>query len=677
MTSPLELLRAMTRIRMVEEEIARRYPEQQMRCPVHLSIGQEAAAVGVCHALQTRDWAFSGHRNHAHYLAKGGNLKAMLCEIYGKASGCCGGKGGSMHLTDLDAGFIAATPIVGSTVPIAVGAALTAQREGKGRVVVVFLGDGAMEAGVVHESLNFASLKKLPILFACENNLYSVYSPLKVRQPAQRSISDLAAGHGIKTVHADGNDAQDVYNKAKTSIRELRQGVGPVFLELPTYRWLEHCGPGYDNDIGYRTEAEFQYWRQHDPLEISSRQSSTVMMSAEIDAIRQEIEDAFSSAINDPFPDPASASLHVYAPANNSGPEPERGTREITYAEALREAQDLCLAKYEKSFLIGLGVPDPKGIFGTTLGLQEKYGSERVFDIPLAEHAMTGVAIGSAITGMRPILTHQRLDFALVSIDQIVNQAAKWHYMFNGTMRVPLVIRMIIGRGWGQGPQHSQSLHAWFAHIPGLKVVMPSNPFDAKGMLISAVEDNNPVLLLEHRWLYSMKGYVPEGYYSLPLEGCLLIAEGSDITLLSLGYGINECRAARLELRKYNISVELIDIRCLQPIDSNLIIESVGKTGRVMVVDHADSSCGIASEIIARIAEGYNAKALLTRPTRLTLPGHPCPTSPALSKKYYTTASDIVVSVLRQFNRHHEFKQLSDTETFSHDQPNPSYRGPF
>jgi pyruvate dehydrogenase E1 component beta subunit len=290
---------------------------------------------------------------------------------------------------------------------------------------------------------------------------------------------------------------------------------------------------------------------------------------------------------------------------------------------------------------------------------------------------MTGVAIGSAVTGMRPILTHQRLDFALVSIDQIVNQAAKWHYMFNGSMNAPLVIRMIIGRGWGQGPQHSQSLHAWFAHIPGLKVIMPSTPFDAKGMLISAVEDENPVLLLEHRWLHSIKGHVPEGYYTLPLEGCSRIAEGNDITLVSLGYGINECRAASVELKKYNISAELIDIRCVHPIDCKSIVESVAKTGRIMVVDHAENSCGIASEIIARIAEGSNANDLLTRPTRLTFPNHPCPTSPALSKDYYIKASNIVVSALKQFNRHHEFRPLSDLETFSHDQPNPSYIGPF
>jgi len=661
---------------MVEEEIAKRYPQHQMRCPVHLSIGQEAAAVGVCAALKTTDWAFSGHRNHAHYLAKGGNLKAMLAEIYGKTTGCCGGKGGSMHLTDRAAGFIAATPIVGSTVPIAVGAALTAQREGNGRVVVVFLGDGAMETGVVHESLNFAALKKLPILFVCENNLYSVYSPLEVRQPPQRSISDLAAGHGVKTMQANGNDAQEVYGMSCAAVEQLRQGEGPLFMELPTYRWLEHCGPGYDNDIGYRSDAEFQEWKQRDPLAISVKQTSTVLESAEIDCIREEIDAAFSAAISDPFPDASSAGLHVYASANDTRPEPEQGTRELTYAEALREAQDMCLAKYPDSYLMGLGVPDPKGIFGTTLGLQETYGEERVFDIPLSENAVTGVAIGSAITGLRPILTHQRLDFALVSIDQIVNQAAKWHYMFNGSMSVPLVIRMIIGRGWGQGPQHSQSLHAWFAHIPGLKVIMPSTPYDAKGMLIAAIEDQNPVLLLEHRWLHSVKGNVPEDYYSLPLDRCTRIAEGSDITLVSLAYGINECRAASLELEKYNISTEVIDIRCVQPLDYRSIIESVDKTRRVIVVDHAESSCGIAAEIIARITEGAK-QDLLRRPTRLTFPGHPSPTSPALSKAYYITASDIVATVLAQFGRHDEFKPMANLDAFSHDQPNPLYTGPF
>jgi len=263
----VELWQAMLRIRRVEEAIADHYSEQEMRCPVHLSIGQEAAAVGVCAALHQKDWVLSGHRSHAHYLAKGGDLKRMLAEIYGKATGCCGGKGGSMHLTDQAAGFIGATPIVGSTVPIAVGAALTSQMRKEDRVVVIFLGDGAMEAGVVHESLNFASLKKLPVLFACENNLYSVYSPMAVRQPENRSLSQLAAGHGMETMLADGNDVQAVYAASLQACDSLRQGKGPVFLEMPTYRWREHCGPNYDNDIGYRTPEEFQNWQAKDPLE--------------------------------------------------------------------------------------------------------------------------------------------------------------------------------------------------------------------------------------------------------------------------------------------------------------------------------------------------------------------------------------------------------------------------
>jgi len=524
--------------------------------------------------------------------------------------------------------------------------------------------------------LNFATLKNLPILFVCENNLYSVYSPLNVRQPPHRSISDLAAGHGLKTVKADGNNVQEVYTTASAAVQELRHGSGPVFMELPTYRWLEHCGPGYDNDIGYRTNKEFQEWKKRDPLIIGSHNLTVSLETLHINNIRREIEEDFTAAMSDPFPDPASASLHVYSKSTTSFATPAKDTRELTYAEALQEAQDICLERYVNCYVMGLGVPDPKGIFGTTKGLQEKYGNERVFDIPLAENAMTGVAIGSAITGLRPVFIHQRLDFSLVSIDQIVNQAAKWHYMFNGMMNVPLVIRMIIGRGWGQGPQHSQSLHAWFAHVPGLKVIIPSSPYDAKGMLISAIEDNNPVLLLEHRWLHSVKGNVPAGYYSLPLTGCSRVIEGKDITLVTLGYGVIVCRAASHELKKYNISAEVIDIRSVQPLYSNSIIDSVDKTRRLIVVDYAESTCSIAAEIIARIAE-ESKEDLYAKPIRLTFPDHPCPTSPALSKGYYKDAFDIVFSALTQFDRTSEFDPSSYIAETFHDQPNPSYTGPF
>ena len=308
-----QLLLDMLRIRMAEEAIVDLYPEQEIRCPVHLSIGQEAAAVGVCSVLDRTDWVFSGHRNHAHYLAKGGDLKRMFAELYGKATGCCSGKGGSMHLTDIDAGFIGSTPIVGSTVPIAVGAALTAQMRCDRRRVAVFFGDGAMETGVVHESLNFASLKSLPILFSCENNLYSVYSPLSVRQPEHRTISQVAAGHGLTTLTADGNDVDEVVEVSKLARDVIDAGKGPVFLELFTYRWREHCGPNYDNDIGYRSEAEFLDWQARDPVARTMALVGSDDVNAAVAGISEEISAAVVFAKSSPFPERSSAAEHVYA----------------------------------------------------------------------------------------------------------------------------------------------------------------------------------------------------------------------------------------------------------------------------------------------------------------------------------------------------------------------------
>ena len=668
-----KLLADMIRIRTLEEGIVARYGEQEMRCPVHLSIGQEASAVGICSALKTSDWAFSGHRNHAHYIAKGGSIQRMLAEIYGKATGCCGGKGGSMHLTDLDAGFIGATPIVGSTVPIAVGAALTAQYQHPGKVVVIFLGDGAMEAGVVSESINFAVLKNLPILFVCENNLYSVYSPMSVRQPSQRSLSQFAEGHGIKTQSIDGNDVELVFNAASIAVESVRAGHGPHFIELKTYRWREHCGPNFDNDIGYRTEEEFIAWKLKDPIALYSQQFSNV--EEEFNKAELEVNQAFDFAKSSAFPQLDAASQYIYAPSPVLQVNDQETTRMLSYSDALREAQDICLEKDQDTYLMGLGVPDPKGIFGTTLALQDKYGVDRVFDIPLSENAITGVALGSAITGLRPILTHQRVDFALVSIEQIVNQAAKWHYMFNGQMKAPLVIRMIIGRGWGQGPQHSQSLHAWFGHIPGLKVIMPTTAYDAKGMLISAIEDNNPVICLEHRWLYGIQDKVPEGIYRVPLDKARVVREGEDITLIGVSYMTLECLSAAEILAEHGIKVEVIDLRSIRPLDSDTILASVLKTGRVLIVDHAELACSVASEIAAMVSENIFDQ-LKSSPARMGLPDHPVPTSAALADHYYPLANTIAQRVCEILKVDVSLNVMPSTNKRL-DQPDPSFKGPF
>jgi pyruvate dehydrogenase E1 component alpha subunit len=314
------LFETLLRIRIVEEKIAEVYSEQEMRCPVHLCIGEEAIATGVCANLTREDYVLSNHRSHGHYLAKGGNLKAMMAEIYGKATGCSRGKGGSMHLIDLSAGFLGATPIVGSTVAIAVGAALGTIMRGEQRVSVVFLGDAATEEGVFHESLSFAALKKLPVIFVCENNLYSVYSPLSVRQPEGRKIYRQAEAHGVKSYHGDGNDVTEVYRLAVQAIKRAREGKGPAFLEFATYRWREHCGPNYDNDLGYRTESEFREWREHCPVERFKKLllSQGILSQADIDRmtckLEAEVEEAIVFAKDSPFPAETNLLEHVYCP---------------------------------------------------------------------------------------------------------------------------------------------------------------------------------------------------------------------------------------------------------------------------------------------------------------------------------------------------------------------------
>lgn len=350
--------------------------------------------------------------------------------------------------------------------------------------------------------------------------------------------------------------------------------------------------------------------------------------------------------------------------------------RELKFFEAIREAQDQCMAKDPFVYIMGLGVPDPKGIFGTTLGLQEKYGSDRVMDMPLAENAMTGIAMGSAMTGMRPVMTHQRVDFALSAMEPIINQAAKWHYMFDGQHKIPLVIRMIIGRGWGQGPQHSQSLQALFAHIPGLKVVMPTTAYDAKGLLISAIEDNNPVIMLEHRWLYGISDEVPEEHYRVPIGNARIMRSGSDVTLVGLSYMSLEALKAAEILEEHGIRAEVIDLRSLRPFDEDTLVGSVRKTKRLVIADTANKAFSASAEIAALVTEKVFADLQLA-PRRIALPEHPAPTSPALADDYYPRAPHIAVDVLKMLGRPYNTVSFDLPQGRRFDQPDPSFTGPF
>ena len=671
------LYRSMRRIRLIEQAIAREYKNQEMRCPVHLSIGQEVAAAAVCESLTRHDHVFSGHRSHSHYLAKGGDLKKMIAELYGKATGCSQGFGGSMHLTDIEAGFIGATPIVGSSIPIAVGAALTIKQRNLDKIVVVFLGDGAMETGAAHESMNFATVHQLPILFVCENNLYSVYSPLSIRQPAGRELCELAKSHGLTAESVMGDDALSVFYRAAELISLTRKTSQPSFLEVPVYRWVEHCGPDEDDNLGYRPQAEIDAWRTRDALKQLEEVIPPEIRTAFKKTITAEIDAAFDFAKSSPFPNTDDLGRYVYA-KNRSANLLTPGTssdRFVTYAEALNEAQAYALEHIDGVYLMGLGVPDPKGIFGSTLGLPERFGEGKVFDVPISENALTGVALGSAVTGQRPILTHQRVDFTLVSIDQIVNQAAKWHYMFGGHMSAPMVIRMIIGRGWGQGPQHSQALHAWFAHVPGLKVVMPATAYDAKGMLIAAVRDENPVVILEHRWLYGVKDAVPEAGYLVPLDKAMVRRAGTDITLIGISYMTLECLRAAELLAECGINAEVVDLRSVRPIDYATLLASVEKTRLVLIADHATSVAGVAGELSASVNEKL-FDTLLAAPVRVSLPDYPAPTSHAFAKGYYPNAHTIANAALGALNKP-TLKTEPTEHRSAHDQPDATFTGPF
>ena len=348
----------------------------------------------------------------------------------------------------------------------------------------------------------------------------------------------------------------------------------------------------------------------------------------------------------------------------------------MKFTEAINDAMIESMKLDEKIICYGLGVDDPKRIFGTTKDLKEIFGSSRVFDMPTAENGMTGVGIGAAIGGYRSIMIHQRLDFFLLSMDQLVNAAAKWYYMFGGKNNISIVIRLIIGRGWGQGPTHSQSLHAWFSHIPGLKVVVPATVSDAKGLLMSSIFDGNPVLFIEHRWLYNQDSNVPLGDYKTPLGKAQLLRKGSDITIVAFSFMTVEAIHVVDYIQKNNIYCDLIDLRTIQPLDWYTIEESVKKTGKLLVLDFASRFGSVAGEIVAEISERC-FDSLKGAPIRVCLPDHSIPTSFELTRNFYPGSSEVIDAIETLLSCKIDKTSLLDKVTWPHDVPGDWFKGPF
>lgn len=645
-------LRDMMLIRIAEEEIADMAKNGEAKCPTHLAIGQEAASVGIAAHLRRTDRAFGCHRSHSHYLAMGGSVDELLAEIMGKATGCSGGFGGSMHILAKDVGFYGSVPIVGGTIPLAVGAALAAKMDGNGDVGVAFFGDGACEEGVLHESLNMASTFKLPMVFVVENNLFSSHLDIHLRQPSDR-IARFADAAKVKNITVDGNDVVAMMAQAGPLIEAARRGEGPCLIEAVTYRWLGHVGPNADIDVGVRRSMdELQAWKGRDPIErllqaLETRGYTRGNFQSLCGDLKQQVAAARESAKAAPWPKKETLTGIVYAqPKKPKITQASGAAEKLNYGTAIRAAHEYLLKNHPDVFVIGQGVWSPWYVGNSMTDLDKQFGRGRVIDSPVSEAACTGAATGASLCGYRPIVIHPRIDFMILACDAIVNQAAKWAHMLGGKERPAVTIRGIINRGGEQGAQHSQALHSWFAHVPGLRVVMPATVADARDLFIASVLSDDPVLFIDDRWCYAQEDTLPAPVdVDLNAIKPAVRREGKDVTLVAASYSVLLALEAAKKLAAQGIEAEVIDLRVINPIDHDAAVQSVLKTGRLVAIDGGWSNCGLAGEIIAGVSERVKPSVFKATPLRITIADAPAPTSKPLEDIYYPHADDIAIRV--------------------------------
>ncbi len=644
----------MLRIRRVEEKISELYEQGFIKAPVHLSIGQEAVAVGVMAALQKQDKIVSTHRCHGHYLAKGGDLKKMMAELLGKSGGCCGGKGGTMHLFDDEAGHVISAPLVGASIAFAVGIALASKIKQEKKISVAFFGDGAVEEGIFWESLNFASVHNLPVIFVCENNLYATHSHILKRQP-DPWITQRVRPHGVEAFSVNGNNVGEVLGATQRAVNFARNGQ-PCFIEAHTYRLKEHWGTGEDWHLGYRSKEEGQLWTRACPLKQVKEVFEIGNIAIMEEKIKAEIDEAVAFAMKSSAPSSNELFTDVCSEATFSvGDAPVSEDRTLNYKEAAAEALLQAMTNDERVILMGEGVDNITGVYGHVLPTYEKFGPSRVIDTPLSENALTGIAIGAALDGLRPVLIHQRNDFMLLTMDQLFNQAAKIRYASGGKHKVPITILSFVAKKVGEGVQHSQSLQSVFAHFPGTKVGMPTSPADVKGMLLSAIADDDPVIILEHRSLFDEVGIVPKESYVTP-HTARVVSGGNDLTIVCVSAVIKNVQEAIGIVNNpdpftqgVKISPEIIDLRWIRPLDIGCIERSVRKTGRLLVVDTGWKHFSVSSEIIAQICES-SLSYLKKPPMRLGMAEGPCPASQFLESWYHPSAAEVAMSILMLYS---------------------------
>ena len=595
--------RRMLLIRGFEQRVAALYRDGEVPGFVHLSIGQEAAAVGACWPLRPTDVITSTHRGHGHCLAKGLDPIGMFAELMGKDQGTNRGRGGSMHIADPKLGIFGANGIVAAGVPIAVGAAAAAQLRADGGVAVAFFGDGAPAQGAFHEAVNLAAVWHLPVVFLCENNGYAEFSPASTQHAS--SLEQRAAGYGIEHVGVDGNDVVAASALMDDVVSAVRSGHGPVVVEAITYRWHGH----YEGDPErYRSPDEVREWEGRDPLLAHERRLRAAGISDdEIKALEGSVADELDGAVEAArkFDQPAVSSLADFVvrprPARPEPAPVADGAPAFRTMDAIRTALEAELTADERVFVAGIDVGEGGNVFGLTRGLRDQFG-DRVRDTPISETAIVGLGVGAAMAGMHPVVEVMYLDFLGVCFDQLLNQAAKLPFMTGGAARMALTVRSQFGAGRSSGSQHSQSLEALLAHIPGLSVVMPSTPADTYGLLRAAIQDPNPVVFIENRLLYGMTGPRPPADHVVPIGRSVVVRPGTDVTVVSVSRMVHEAVTAAERAAEDGISVEVIDLRTVAPLDVAPVLDSVHKTSRLLVAHEAVVPFGIGAEIAATVA---------------------------------------------------------------------------
>ncbi len=709
-------LRTIYEIRFFEEKVYDLLGQNIIKGASHLYAGEEAVAVGAIAAIERGDVIGSTHRGHGHCGAIGNKYadteqdrqnhwNQMMAELMGKETGYCKGRGGSMHIAEVDKqNNLGSTGIVGGNQPAAVGAALAEKFKKSDKVVLSFFGDGSTNCGSFHESMNMASTLKVPLVAVIENNLYGMSVPFSGsevegthRASNIEDIAQRAAAYDVPAMIVDGQDVVAVFLAVRRTVEKARRDCQMTIIEAKTYRWYGHSR---SDPREYRTKAEEKAWHQRDPIIVLSEKmlSEKLCTQEQLDQIKDRafatIETATKFGMDSPWPNPADVAKDVYVeetyPAEliesekntaanimkatvafeaalaSGGAKTKKEAIEqarvmvksqfgmdiMNIAQAVSLAQAEEMRRDERVFVMGEDVGLYGGAYQATRGLLAEFGKERIIDTAISEAAIAGAAVGAALRGMRPVAEIMYVDFVTIALDQLVHVGAYNRYMFGGKAKVPMVLRTEGGVGRCIAAHHSESLEAWLMHPPGLYVVMPSTPYDAKGLLKAAIRSDNPVVFIEHKATYGQAGPVPPGDYIIPLGVADVKRPGQDVTIVSYSrMAMYSLEAAKILAEQHEIDAEVIDVRTLKPLDIETIAESVRKTGRLITVSEGFGTCGAGREITCRFMEyefsdgSHGFDYLDAAPVNLAAVDAPPPMSEPLENASIPSIEQIVEAV--------------------------------